>query len=130
MNTTRRTFFATAALGLAGAALGADAADPPAVDAHTHFYDPTRPGGVPWPGKDDKLLYRRVLPEHCKAVARPHGVTGTVVVEASPWGEDNQWLLNLAKDDSFLVGIVGHLAPGDDGFARHLERFAKNKLFC
>ena len=32
------------------------------IDTHVHFYDPTRPGGVPWPPKDDKVLYRPVLP--------------------------------------------------------------------
>ena len=26
------------------------------IDAHTHFYDPTRAQGVPWPPRDDKLL--------------------------------------------------------------------------
>lgn len=33
------------------------------LDTHTHFYDPTRPQGVPWPDKNDKRLYRPVLPE-------------------------------------------------------------------
>ena len=50
MPLTRREFLGTAAL---GAAAGARTADPPApvIDTHTHFYDPSRPGGVPWPGK-------------------------------------------------------------------------------
>ena len=34
------------------------------IDTHTHFYDPTRPQGIPWPPKDNLLLYRTVLPEH------------------------------------------------------------------
>ena len=55
------------------------------IDTHTHFYDPTRPQGVPWPSKTDAALYRPVYPEEFKAIARPLGVTGTVVVEASPW---------------------------------------------
>src|SRR3990172_1342684 len=88
----------------------------PIIDCHTHFYDPTRPEGVPWPSKDDKLLYRRVLPEDYKRVARPLGVTGTVVVEASPWVEDNEWVLDLAAKDPFLVGLVGHLDPKNDPF--------------
>jgi predicted TIM-barrel fold metal-dependent hydrolase len=101
----------------------------PIIDTHTHFYDPTRPQGVPWPPREAKQLYRPVLPAHFKALARPFGVTGTVVIEASPWLEDNQWLLDLARDDSFLVGVVGHLQPGADGFQKHLSRFAKNRLF-
>ena len=30
------------------------------IDTHTHFYDPTRPQGVPWPGKNDKALIKVV----------------------------------------------------------------------
>ena len=69
------------------------------IDTHTHFYDPTRPEGVPWPPADNELLYRTVLPEHHRALAVPEGVTGTVVVEASAWLADNQWILDLAADD-------------------------------
>ncbi|MBA4186919.1 MAG: amidohydrolase [Planctomycetaceae bacterium] len=104
-------------------------AKPVIIDTHTHFYDPTRKEGVPWPGKGDKVLYRAVLPAEYKKLAVPHGVTGTVVVEASPWVEDNQWLLDLAKDEPFLVGIVGNLSLADKDFVKNLERFAKNPLF-
>lgn len=99
------------------------------IDTHTHFYDPTRPQGVPWPGKDDPFLYRKVLPPEYKALAQPLGVTGTVVVEASPWVEDNQWVLDLAEREPFIVGLVGNLKPGADGFRDHLRRFGKNRLF-
>jgi predicted TIM-barrel fold metal-dependent hydrolase len=100
-----------------------------AIDAHTHFFDPTRPEGVPWPGKQDKLLYRRVLPDELKELTQKHGVGGTIAVEASPWLEDNQWLLDLAARSPFIVGVVGHLTPGEEAFAKHLKRFAKNDLF-
>ncbi len=99
------------------------------IDTHTHFYDPTRPQGVPWPSPKEKALYRPVLPEHYKALAVPEGVTGTVVVEASAWLEDNQWILDLAKKDPFLVGHVGNLRLGAEGFRANLERFAANPLF-
>jgi hypothetical protein len=33
---------------------------------------------------------------------RPQGVTGAVVMEASPWVEDNQWVLNLAKKNPVI----------------------------
>ncbi len=44
-------------------------ASPGIIDTHTHFYDPTRPQGVPWPPKDDAVLYRRVLPRDFRALA-------------------------------------------------------------
>lgn len=99
------------------------------IDTHTHFYDPTRPQGVPWPNPKEKLLYRTVLPEHYKALAVPEGATGTVVVEASPWVEDNQWILDLAAKEPFIVGYVGNLRLGAKDFQANLERFAANPLF-
>ena len=98
------------------------------IDTHTHFYDPSRPQGVPWPPKDNELLYRTVLPKHYKALAEPEGVTGTVVVEASAWLEDNAWVLDLAAEEPFIVGLVGHIDPGREGFGADLARFGQNPL--
>jgi len=98
------------------------------IDCHTHFYDPTRPEGIPWPPKTSPL-YRQVLPKHLRALPQAVKVTGTVIVEASNRLEDNQWLLDLAADDPFIVGIVGHLNPGQSDFAAHVKRFAAAKLF-
>lgn len=135
MPLSRRNFLGSAVAGVASGVLTAAAhvalADdkPPIVDCHTHFYDPTRPEGVPWPGKDDDVLYRPVLPRHFLKEAKPVGVTKTIVIEASPWVEDNSWLLDLARANPSVVGVVGNLAPGQPKFAEHLRRFAANKLY-
>jgi predicted TIM-barrel fold metal-dependent hydrolase len=84
---------------------------------------------VPWPGKNETQLYRRVLPNDYKRLAKPLGITGTVVVEASAWLEDNQWILELAQDEPFIKGFVGHLNPGEVEFPKHLKRFARHELF-
>lgn len=119
----------TAALSFAGGAGADPAKDIPIVDTHTHFYNPERKEGVPWPGKDDKLLYRPVLPAEFVKFTKPLGVIGTVVVEASPWLEDNQWLLDLAKNESTILGIIGNVKPASEGFAEHIKRFAKNDRY-
>ena len=99
------------------------------LDTHTHFYDPTRPQGVPWPPKEDALLYRRVMPANYLALPAPRQVTGTVVVEASPWVEDNQWVLGLADRTPFIEGFVGNLPVGTAEFAGLLDRFARHPRF-
>ena len=99
------------------------------VDTHTHLYDPTRPQGIPWPNKDNELLYRTVLPKHFSETANPCDVTHTVVVEASVWVEDNDWILDLAKDAPSIVGFVGNLDPQQDGYIADLDRLSKNPLF-
>jgi len=99
------------------------------IDTHVHFYDPTRPQGVPWPPKNDALLYRTVLPGTYRQVAVPQRVDGVVVVEASPWVEDNQWLLDMADTDKLIVGLVGNLPIGTNEFDAYLKRFINNPLF-
>jgi predicted TIM-barrel fold metal-dependent hydrolase len=128
---SRRAFLKQATVGALAAVAGkaAESKPPLIIDTHTHFYDATRPEGVPWPPHDDKLLYRRVLPADYIALPKPQPVNGTVVVEASSWLEDNQWILNLAERERFIVGFVGNLAVGEDGFEKNLSRFARNPLF-
>lgn len=84
---------------------------------------------MPWPNPDDELLYRPVMPDDYKKLAVPEGVTGTVVVEASRWVEDNQWILDLAANESFIVGFVGNLNPTDADFEKNLDQFSANPLF-
>jgi L-fuconolactonase len=123
----RRTFLAAVA-GLAVAPSdGANLAT--IIDTHVHFYDPTRPQGVPWPPKTQTLLYRPVLPTEYRKMTKPFGITGVIVIEASPWLEDNQWVLDLAAREPIIVGTVGNLAPGKPEFRKHLSRFHKNPLF-
>ena len=129
----RRTWVAGGVSGLVGLSLAAllaeDAkSDLDIIDCHTHFYDPTRPEGIPWPGKGTPL-YRPVLPKHLRELKQFRRVTGTVIVEASDRLDDNAWLLELAQDDPFIVGIVGHIDPGTPDFAKHAKRFAANPLF-
>lgn len=131
----RRTFLAAA--GAAAAQLGSAAtpspirpATPgPIIDTHAHFYDPSRAGGVPWPAKDETLLYRTVLPDEYVKLTKPFGITGVIEVEASPLVEDNQWVLDLAPKNPILIGTVGDLEPGKPGFQSNLARFHKNPLF-
>lgn len=102
------------------------AADDEIMDTHVHFYDPTRPGGVPWPRREEKILYRPAMPSHYKALSKAR----VLIVEASPLFEDNQWILDLAaRDPGFIGGCVGHLDPAAPEFARHIEHFRKNRKF-
>jgi predicted TIM-barrel fold metal-dependent hydrolase len=43
--------------------------------------------------------------------------------------EDNQWILDLAAKNPFIVGFVGNLPVGTPEFATHLTRFAANPIF-
>lgn len=149
---SRRRMIGMASLATASAAmhagasrlLAAEAADATprglpdvVIDTHTHFYDPSRREGVPWPAPGDATLYRTVIPDEWQRLVRPLGVKGTVVVEASSWVEDNQWLLDLAtRHESArlpgmlgVVGVVGNLPLGEDGCGSLITRFARDPRY-
>ena len=139
-DTTRRDFVKHSAAATAAAALGASCtldrntahADArPMIDCHIHLYDPTRPQGPPpdFPPPGDPVLYRPTLPDRFIEVAAPHGVTSTVVVEASTWPQDNDWVLELAEKNPVIVGLVGNLVPGKPQFAAQVRRLSRNPLF-
>ena len=134
MTHSRRSFLqnsvlAAAALGTVSSQLEAVTTLPPAIDTHTHFYDPTRKQGVPWPQPSETVLYKPHYPREFETLTKPLHVVGTVVVEASPWVEDNQWILDLAKDNPFIVGFIGNLKLGQPELAGQLQRFAANPIF-
>jgi L-fuconolactonase len=124
----RRTFLEICAgLGLAESSL--PAAPVPIIDTHIHLFDPARPQGVPWPDKNDTLLYHPALPARYRHVTNGLGIVGAIEIECSPWLEDNQWVLDVAAKDPMIVGTVGNLDPADPRFASHLARFHRNPLF-
>jgi hypothetical protein len=45
----------------------------PIIDTHIHLFDTRRPQGVPWPPKDDKILYKPALPDRYASIAEPLG---------------------------------------------------------
>lgn len=101
----------------------------PIIDTHIHLFDVTRPQGVPWPPKDNKVLYHSALPDRFLQVTKGLGVVGAIEIECSPWLEDNQWVLDVAAKNPIIVGTIGDLEPGKPGFGKHLERFHRNPLF-
>jgi L-fuconolactonase len=122
---TRRTLLSST---LTGAVSASDRA-PRVLDTHIHLFDPTRPGGVPWPSKNDGSLYQPALPPRLRSLAEPFGVLGAVEIECSPLFEDNQWVLEVAEKSPFIVGMVGNLEPASPEFRSQLDRLRNNPLY-
>jgi L-fuconolactonase len=99
------------------------------IDAHIHLFDPSRPGGVPWPGKSDAALYRPALPSRYEQLARPHGVVGAIAVECSPWLVDNFWLQDVVEQNPLMLGFIGDLLPEAPDFAATLDRLHRSPRF-
>ena len=117
-----------AAMGCATEAAAAPEAAIPVIDAHIHLFDPTRPGGVPWPEKTD-AIYRPSLPDRYAGIARPLGVVGAIAIEASSLRRDNDWVLQQEANHPIMVGFVGDLIPGEASFAKDWDRLRSHPLF-
>lgn len=88
------------------------------IDSHVHFYDPTRPGGIPWPPIEDSLLHRPRLPCHYPA---PATTTRVIAIESSPRASDHDWLLELAGRERLIAGVVANLPVGQPDFGAQLS---------
>jgi len=140
---SRRAFLtgmaATAVAGATAWSSEAQAPPIPIIDAHIHLFDPTRPQGAPYSGPRPAMSGVEgpasgatpiaAYPERYRRLAVPLGVVGAIKVEASPWIEDNLWVLEVAQRDSIVVGVVGNLEPDKPEFPEYLARYHKNPLF-
>ena len=101
----------------------------PIVETHIHFWQTSRPGGVPWPTAAEGPIFRDVLPPEYTAFAKSQGIVAAGVVEASGIVEDNQWILDRVKSDPFYSFFVGNLEIGAPTFTADLARFAADSRF-
>jgi L-fuconolactonase len=130
----RRDFLtgaAATALSASIAEAAAPLADIPIIDTHVHLFDSRRPQGVPYAGSPEWAKEKNgvALPSTYRGYAVPLGIVGAIELEASPWIEDNLWVLEQEHGDLLFVGTVGDLEPQKPDFADELARFRKDPLF-
>ena len=125
---SRRAFLGSAAAVGAGAIATAQAAHIPIIDCHIHLFDQTRPQGAPYSG-GGRGSTEPSLPPRYRRLAAPLGIVGAVEIEASPWVEDNLWVLEVEQSDPIMVGTIGNLQPDKPEFKEYLARYHKNRLF-
>jgi L-fucono-1,5-lactonase len=127
---SRRTFCFGCAVAGTASALGTESESQPIpiIDTHIHLFDGLRPQGAPYvgPGGDSPNVS---LPDRFRRLAEPLGIVGAIKVEASPWVEDNLWALQVAQEETIMVGVVGNLQPEKPEFPEYLARYHKNPLF-
>jgi L-fuconolactonase len=121
---TRRSLLVAAAV--ATPMVGAEEDPIPIIDTHFHLYDPTRPQGAPYPFTPKASPF---LPRQFRESATPLGIVGGIEVEASPWVEDNLWVLMTIENEPMIVGTVGNLDPVKPEFHEYLDRYHRNKLY-
>lgn len=98
------------------------------IDSHQHFWQVGR-FDYPWMSPELGVLYRDYSPETLEPILREYGVAETILVQASNSLAETDWLLSLAEQHQFIVGVVGWVDLEDPGLAEDLEVFKANPKF-
>jgi L-fuconolactonase len=96
----------------------------PIIDAHQHFwkFDPVRDR---WITDEMKDLQRDWLPVDVENIFRENHVTGSVVVQADPSENENDFLLDLADQYSFIRGVVGWIDLRSERIEEKLKYYSQ-----
>jgi L-fuconolactonase len=76
------------------------------IDGHQHLWRIGR-NDCTWPTPDLAAIHRDYGVEDLEAVARPLGITGSVLVQSQPSDRDTDWMLEVANAAPFVLGVVG-----------------------
>ena len=99
------------------------------IDSHQHFWDLDRLS-YPWMPPAPSPLLRNFLPRNLKPVLDRNRFDGSITVQATTQPEEAAWLLNLADENEFILGVVAWVdltSPGLGHILDHLQVHAKFK---
>ncbi len=98
------------------------------IDAHQHFWRYT-PEEYGWIDEPMRAIRRDFLPPDLARLLARHLLDGTVAVEARQTLAESSWLLELARDYSFVKGVVGWVPLADPGAGDMLDSLVQNPKF-
>jgi L-fuconolactonase len=76
------------------------------IDSHQHFWRLDR-GDYGWLTPALGAIYRDFLPSDLEPHLSRHDISATILVQAAPTVAETQYLLALARANSFIAGVVG-----------------------
>ena len=95
------------------------------IDAHQHFwnYDPRE---YQWIDETMTPLRRDFLPPDLQDELEREGFQGSVAVQARQSLQETRWLLELAAQSPFILGVVGWVELRSPQAGAHLKQLAQN----
>lgn len=76
------------------------------IDAHQHFWE-YEPNAFDWIDDSMSDIRRSFLPADMEPVLNENAVNGTVLIQVQQNRQENDFLLSLAHENSFIKGVVG-----------------------
>jgi L-fuconolactonase len=77
-----------------------------AIDAHQHFWTLSR-GDYGWLTPALAPLYRDFGPADLRPLLANAGISRTILVQAAPTIAETRFMLDIARDNDFVAGVVG-----------------------
>ena len=96
------------------------------IDSHQHFwkYNPVRDQ---WITEEMAVIRRDFLPEDLLPELRANQIDGCIAVQADQSEDETQFLLDLAKQNNFIRGVVGWIDFRAENVSECLALLAQNK---
>jgi L-fuconolactonase len=97
------------------------------IDSHVHFwrFDPIRDA---WITKDMTVIRKDFLPEDFSLYLNENSIDGCIAVQADQSNEETAFLVNLAKENPFIKGIVGWIDLTSEKLEQSLQNYQSEKL--
>ena len=100
------------------------------IDAHQHYWQLSKPFDYEWLKiPRHQAICRDYLPSDLKPHLQNTGVDKTVFVQTQHNVAENRWVLDLAKDNDFIVGVVGWVDLASDACEDQLLEFMSDPKF-
>lgn len=93
------------------------------IDAHQHFWQLDR-GDYGWLTPELKSLYRDFMPDDLSPHLQRAGIDGTILVQAAPTIAETDFLLEIATQTPFVLGVVGWVDFSAPSVAKDIARLA------
>jgi len=94
------------------------------IDAHIHFWKYNKIKDD-WITDEMKLLQKDFLPQDFKPVLEENNVNGVIAVQADQSENENEFLMELSKNNSFIKGIVGWVDFQNENIENKLLYYSK-----
>ncbi|MEP1585360.1 MAG: amidohydrolase family protein [Tateyamaria sp.] len=93
------------------------------IDAHQHFWQVAR-GDYGWLTPELTALYRDFMPADLKPLLSQDGVGASILVQAAPTVAETDFLLRIADETPFVLGVVGWVDFNGPDAAEDIARLA------
>lgn len=100
---------------------------PPRIDAHQHFWF-YQPQAYPWIGAGMELLACDRTPGQLQPLLDAEGLGQSIAVQARAGREETGFLLELARGNRRIAGVVGWEDLASPHLAANVERWGRDKL--